>query len=247
MPSGATLIFEFEAPEGFCQFQGAKLPISDLGIFSSRIHPFSVRYSFELPCKRSAHFYLLSFRVLGFPKILEPKFLLLLSISTLLFCKSCGKTTFFSISVVIFDESHQLEHACVMSRVHQENFSKLTNWTGACDMPYERSCWTNRWSVGQDDLVVTHWDFWLRNAGSWPVMFFAGDVFPTGLPRRSEQNLRRSRTKHGSERPVLQLWRSRSNSDRGELARSTTQTHGRATSASLSTVTRGSLMVRCAN
>ncbi len=42
----------------------------------------------------------------------------------------------------------------VMSRVHQENFSKFANSTGACDMPYERSSWTYRWDMEQDGPVV---------------------------------------------------------------------------------------------
>ncbi len=55
--------------------------------------------------------------------------------------------------------------AFVMSRVHRENFSKFTNWTGACNMSHATSSWTNRRSAEQDGLVVLRWYFWLMVYG----------------------------------------------------------------------------------
>ncbi len=68
----------------------------------------------------------------------------------------------------------KLMYITVMSRVHQENFPKFTNWIGACDMKYERTCWSNRRAVRQDGLVVMRWDFWLVD--SRLVVFITGDA-----------------------------------------------------------------------
>ena len=44
-------------------------------------------------------------------------------------------------------------------------FSKLTNWTEACDMSYTTNSWSNGRKTGQDGLVVMRWDFWLSVNG----------------------------------------------------------------------------------
>ena len=69
----------------------------------------------------------------------------------------------------------------VASRVHQEIFSKLTNWTGACDMLHERSCWTNTWAMGQDGLVVMHLDFW-RTVSAFVTGYVPHRRCLSGLP-----------------------------------------------------------------
>ena len=40
-------------------------------------------------------------------------------------------------------------------------FFEIVNWTGACNMSLGINNWTNRWSTGQNGLMVMRWNFWL--------------------------------------------------------------------------------------